>query len=1784
VDKTFQPGVEDFCTDQSATIIGRLQHWARIRPKDIACTFFDGDPETDQVDNITFGSLDRKARAIATLLKEQHAQNERAILLLPSGLEFLAAFFGCLYAGTMAIPAFPIRLGTRSRRQEQWFDAIVKDANPRFAFAPAQTITQNAQEAQRNPCLSGIQWLSTSDAESYDPERWERVQFKPTSLAFLQYTSGSTSIPKGVMVSHGNLMHNQRVIQAACGSDTSSTVVSWLPLHHDMGLIGTALHPIYVGARAVLMPPSHFLHNPASWLAAMTRFKGVCSSAPNFAYDLCSDRVNAEQKQKLDLSSWKVAINGAEPVRHQTLCRFATAFKECGFRAETFRPSYGLAECTLMVTSQRAANSVQTKRVSAVRLESGEATESTEGENHKILVSCGPQLADQDIKIVNPETGKECLENNVGEVWVSSPSVAQGYWNRTEETERTFRASLTLTGEGPYLRTGDLGFLSDNDLFLTGRLKEMLVIYGRNLYPQDIELTALNSHRALQGNSCIAFSIEHLERDSLAVVCEVDRHADFVLEELIQAIRNAITVEHGIQPQAVALVRSRSLPKTTSGKPKRLACRELFNSGKLPTLAASFLETHISPPTTTPTTAKLSASEIVLFAQEERQDLLERHIRRFLAAISGASLNAIGTTSTLVSLGLDSIAALALKHMLYEQFAVTVELQYLITEATVSDLAATVMDQIASAPVAVAHPDSPTDPSMESKELQLSAGQRGLWVINQRMPYSSAYHLGGAATIHGEIDLEALRTAIVKLTSHHELLRVKLRVDKGEPLLVVQNPATAFHLPCDRVQISDPDSIRTLVEAAWEQPFRLDVDLPFRVKVLGLSARKHLLVLTIHHLVADFWSLGIMLRDLGILYEAELTREPVKLGPASCSYREFVENQQALLTSPEGENHLRYWQDRLAGELPVLQLSTDRPRPSSPSMRGSSILVHLPPVAIDRLGAYARANNATMFALLAAVFQLFLHRISGQDDVLIGTPTSGRDNPAFRDVVGYFVNPIVLRSCYEGGVPFSSYFAATKQLIFDAFSHRAYPFPLLVEQLRPQRDASISPVFQTMFALQRDMPNGNLPLSSLSVGTGGVRYRIGRLEMESLELASPGSQFDLTLMIAESSAGLLASWKFSTDLFLEATVRQMADQFNVLLDGVAANPDLPLARYPLITEQAQSALLAQLTPPTKERARPAPLLVELFEAQVTGSPQATALAFKDSHLSYDELNRKANQFARYLKTLGVHTESRVGIFLERSMEMIVGLLGIWKSGGAYVPMDIRDPKERLASVVNRAGLDVLITHELLLDRLPDKIPQLVLLDLDLDLIALEDDGNLGLEPLPASLAYVLCTSGSSGTPKLVMIEHGSVGNLLAGLGALLYDKSRGLPLVVGLNAPLAFDSSIKQLASIAFGHTLCIIPEELRRNGQALLAYTQAQNIGMLDCTPTQLTLLLDTGFVPGLSEITLLVGGEEIPSTLWNKLGSRELRPNYNVYGPTECAVDVIACKIEPDAAPSLGQPLSGTYIYVLDGDLMPVPSGVAGEIFIGGANVGRGYLEEPVLTAQRFLPDPYGRVPGSRMYRTGDRGCYRSDGTIGFLGRVDRQIKLRGLRIELGEIESALENCEGIDRAVAVLTEGLAGDRRIVAYVVPHEPDDATSYKSMLAGTLPDYMVPSAIIPLRSMPMTVNGKVDYAALPEPAITNAEQSSSYVAPRTPLEGYLAELWSSILKIEPVGIHDNFFMLGGDSIQGTRMTAQIQQELSLGPETALLAHFFQSPTIAALSDVLADLSVDEAMVRVKANR
>jgi amino acid adenylation domain-containing protein len=1862
------------------TLTDLLRIRACTHPERVAFTFLSNSDVVPA--HLTFAALENEACQIASAMLALNLRQRPVLLLYPPGLEYLSAFFACLYAGAIAVPLSP----PGSNRSLSRLESVLGDAQPALALSTAHLISKLQSGLSESTAKRRLRWLTTDSLTTDEPaggvsgnHLWPEI--RPSDLALLQYTSGSTADPRGVMVTHANLLHNQRAIQRSFGQSADSIVVSWLPVYHDMGLIGAVLQPLYNGSHCILMSPQSFLQRPVRWLQAISTHRATTSGGPNFAYDLCLNKIREEELASLDLSCWEVAFNGAEPVRERTMSEFTERFAPYGFRARAFVPCYGLAEATLLVSAGEVGLQPCVKHVRSAELAVGHVVESHDveengntcrtklavragaepettlvemlpadrghsavrvdgdralgtragaiGVNQRApdgdrrvtkLVSCGHGLPDQQMIIVDPQQCVRLPDKTIGEVWVAGPSIAQGYWNRAQLSTEVFHSQLTETvpAAGPdpttiqYLRTGDLGFIDEGHLYLTGRIKNLIIIRGLNHYPQDIEWSAQSSHPLVRTGHGAAFVVTSEDADHVVLVQEVNRRTSIsadVAEEVIRAIQRAVSDEHEVALWRVVLVKPHSLPLTTSGKVEHYRCYEQHEAG---TLQEVYRWTAgVTGPSDCHTTSEMPAERAVQSRAE-----IEQWLAGHIASRLGLTAQKLIVHQPLTNYGLDSLLALELSHSIEKQLQVGLSLPSLLGGVSVTELAqhidrelqarrngASMRAQEADAGrityripasgqdlrpgrTAVSSvnesalteaPDSALSLSSQSSasrsaEYPLSPGQQALWFLYQLAPESAAYNISAAVRLITELDVGKLKAAFERLLHRHPVLRNVFRTIEGVPAQQATTQADVWLHEHEAAQWSEQRCQDEMTTEA-HRPFDLRQGPVLRISLYHRSATEHVLLLVVHHIVSDFWSLAVMLQELGLFYTAEKSgldsaTERLLAEPA-LQYRDHVAWLQMQLAGEDGARSQRYWQQQLSGELPVLELPVDRPRPPIPSYRGAAQSFRVDRELTERLKDLSRSNGATLYVTLLAAFEVLLSKYSGQQEVLVGTPASARSRAEMRGAVGYFVNPLVMRGRIRYEENFCQLLRATKEQVLGALAHQEYPFVQLVELLHPAHDPSRAPIFQASFVMQKSPLPDMDGLASIALGEAGESVRIGDLDFESMPLEQRISQFDLTMVMAEVAGGLSASMQYSTDLFEAATIGRMHTHFRNLLKAIADDPDRPLATIPLLSnEEAQQQLRAWND--TKRKYPEDNCLHELFEAQVAKTPNAVAVVFESEQLTYGELNQRANQTAHYLTKLGVKPDSLVGVCLERSVEMVVALLGTLKAGAAYLPLDPEYPKDRLVFMLEDAAVEIILTREDLVGLLPEQRSKIVCLDADSDEIAKEGINNPDSEVGPLNLAYAIYTSGSTGRPKGSLNTHEGICNRLIWMQEQYQLTSADRVLQKTL---FSFDVSAWEFFwPLMTGARLVLARPDGHHDTWYLARLIAVQQITTLHFVPSMLEAFLTEQDLEEKcrSVRQVMCSGETLSLALQRRFFSRMKAELHNLYGPTEAAVDVTYWKCLRDfdeVAIPIGRPIANIQIYVLDQFLQPVPVGVSGQLYIGGVGLGRGYLNRPGLTAEKFIPNPFSNSLGTRLFKTGDLARYRLDGIIEFLGRADHQIKIRGFRIEPGEIEATLRRHRAVRDVVVMDQEDGSMGRRLVAYFTAEQDESpsVSDLRGFLAEKLPTYLIPSVFMRLDVFPLLANGKINRLAFPRPG-HERPNLDDVVGPRTPLETVLAAMWRKLLNVENVGIHDSFFELGGHSLLATQLISLLQE---LFPEGfPLLSMFFENPTVAGLSSAV----------------
>jgi amino acid adenylation domain-containing protein len=1078
------------------------------------------------------------------------------------------------------------------------------------------------------------------------------------------------------------------------------------------------------------------------------------------------------------------------------------------------------------------------------------------------------------------------------------------------------------------------------------------------------------------------------------------------------------------------------------------------------------------------------------------------------------------------------------------------------------------LQQILDNKQTLSQPSSPIDyanQAHKTRKIPLSFSQERLWFFEHFSPNSCAYNINRVVKLIGNLNIKALEKSLQTIVNRHEILRTVFIEKNGIPYQkIIKNPPFKLNF-INLSSINDQHKeakLNQLIHQELRKSFNLTQDLMLRTSLYCLSPEEYIFCITIHHIASDGWSLGIFSKDLSELYNSFCQNQASNLPDLPLQYADFSLWQRNYFQGEKLEENLVYWRKKFQQNIPILNLPTDRPRPAIQSFKGSKYCLKIDAELTAKLKKLSRELKVTLFIVLLTAFNILLYRYSGEEKIIIGSAIAGRNYLALENLIGFFVNTLALKTDLSNNPSFVELLSRVKRTVQEAYINQELPYEKLIQELNPTRDLNRNALTQIGFSFQ-NTPENPLNLSGLKISSYGIEKGINK---QNLSLASylntpdnGTSRQDLTLLLKEEDGEIGGVLEYNNDLFDEDTIKRFTSHFQVLLEGIINNPNQKISHLPLLTAREKQQILIDWNK-TEANYPKDKCIHQLFEEQVAKTPDNIAVVFEEQQLTYRQLNEKANQLGHYLQKLGVKPETLVGICLERSLAMIIGVLGILKAGGAYVPLDPDYPQERLQFMIEDSQISILLSQEKLVTLLQFKRKNIIELDQDWQLIQREKKNNLEKAVKSDNLAYVIYTSGSTGKPKGVLIEHKGVVNII-------YHRINKLLKVEDLEtyaqtSSLTFDASVVQIfPSLFIGQKIVIV--------ESLIALPNKEYfdcISALHSTPSGIETILENRDLPKNIKV-VVIGGDKASDVLINKLNSYCSLPKIlHTYGPTEITIYCTAILWQKNSNNfkkiSIGKPIANTQVYILNQDLQLLPIGIVGEIYVSGVGLARGYLNRPELTAEKFMENPYGE---GRLYKTGDLACYLPDGNIKFLGRVDHQVKIRGFRIELGEIEFNLNQHPQIKETVVIAKENEQGDKYLVAYLIAKETQpEIKELREFLGQKLPGYMIPSSFVFLNQFPLTPNGKIDRKALPEPDF-EANREKEFIVPRNEIEIKLAEIWQEVLKIDTIGVHDNFFTLGGHSLLATQVVSRIRDIFQIDFPLKTL---FEFPTIEQLSKYL----------------
>ena len=1558
----------------------------------------------------------------------------------------------------------------------------------RFAFILLSSkikvlITQASLHSTVPPSLSTILCAEACLIEPKGMLADEQAIYNPHHLAYVIYTSGSTGTPKGVMVHHQGMLNHLFAKIETLHITNQDVIAQTASQCFDIS-VWQCLASLLCGGQVSILP-DEIAHDPRRLLAAVTAQQitilEVVPSLLQSMLDQVEGHVHGETGMRPHLTLRWLVVTG-EALLRTTSQRWMRFYPDI-----PLINAYGPTECSDDVTQYE---------VTADSIERGAS------------VPAGRALANTQMYVLDDYL-LPVPTDVPGNIYVGGTGVGRGYYHDPVRTASVFIPDPFSSRPGSRLyRTGDIGrYLADGTIEFVSREDHQVKVRGYRIELGEVEAIL---HRHASVRESVVLTYETAGNMYLVAYVVPEAEQPIVARELRTYLSQHLP-EYMVPSLIVKL---KALPLLPNGKVNRRALPE-------PEIQSQGRWQQVRAPRT-------MVEEILA---EVWSHVLQRE--------------RIGTNENFFEIGGHSLLATQIVSRVRQILHVALSIRNLFEYPTIAELAEQV-ERLRDGEHYREVP--PIAPASREQDLPLSFAQQRLWFLGQLEPTSTNYVLSSSIHLYGPLDQDVLAQSITALIERHESLRTAFETSYGEPIQRLQ-PTPEFALPLVDLAWVELGQRERLVQDLARQEAQRSFDLSegylFRPMLLHLSNHEHVLLMTMHHIISDRWSIAILVRELKALYNAFVRGEPSPLIPLPVQYADYALWQREWLQGHILETHLAYWKKQLAG-VELLDLPSDFPRPAVQSYRGEQLHWLVPETLWQQLERVCQHEGVTMVMTLLAAFQILLARYSGQQDIAVGTPIANRPRAEVEEVVGFFVNTLVIRSNLSGAPTFRELLHQVREVTLEAYAHQDAPFEKVIEALQPDRNLGRSPLFQAMFALQQT------PFSR-----GDELMGVTARAMPKQHVTAP---FDLSLVFSETEHGIQCTFEYSTDLFREETIRRWIGHWETLLRGITADSGQLIQRLPLLSTAEHQHMLVDWNRTATAEA-PTRCWHELFQQQAESRLDAVALVYQEQQLTYAELNARANQLARHLRLLGVTHEVLVGICVEPSLEQIIGQLAILKAGGAFLPLDPAYPPDRLEYMINEAQLSVILTQSHVEPLLSSFAGQALCFETLLPWIKQQSSEPLPSDCQPEQLAYVIYTSGSTGKPKGVQITHRGIGNV-----SFAQQQTFGLtPHSHALQYfSASFDASIfETMMGLLTGAKLFLNPRERNVPGPELATVLHEQAITHLTITPSALAAVPEEDY----SHLqTIVVAGEACSAELVARWAAH--RSFFNAYGPTETTIwaSVIRCTIERQN-PSIGHPISNTQIYLLDHALQPVPIGIPGEISIGTIGLARGYMKSPEITAERFIPHPWSTEPGLRLYKTGDLARYRADGTIEFLGRTDHQVKVRGHRIELGEIETVLAQHPTVREVFLSVHEGLIGMKRLVAYLVfePGQGISGAELRIFLQGKLPEYMIPSFFLPLDALPLTPNGKIDRRALPLPPLSAMEPDRPRIHPANETESQLSEIWKDLLQLESISTNWNFFAVGGHSLLATQLRSRIQESFLV---TLPLRTFFEISTIAGIAALI----------------
>ncbi len=1657
-------------------------------------TLIDG---KNRIEYISYKKLYMEARCMLHVLQQKGIQpGDELVFQFLSNKNFLVTFWACVFGKIIPVPiVFGVTVDIMKKIRKVW-----ERLDTPYLITDLPTLKDSWKEYLQNEDEAFVdidERFISLDEITYS-KLAEVLPGDPSDTVFVQFSSGSTGHPKGIVNKQDSIIYNINTMSDLIEIVSTDSFLGWMPLTHDLGLVFFHIFPLLKNLSQFLMPPMEFFAYPELWVKSLAEYNITISGSPNFGFKHTLDSLDVNDLEGLSFKNLRLLINGAEPVSVDMCDDFERILAPYGLPKGAIGPAYGLAESVLGVSfTLKDKERTREYFLNRHKLKVGDKIEVIDANstNAVVFANLGTYKGTE-IKITNRD--KQVLpERTLGIVNLRSKAVTSEFYNDPETTNNTI-------SEDGWLNTGDLGFVDSGHLILTGREKEMILINGQNYFPNDLddiigELPQLTFQQAV---TCSLFNEQRHQDDIYVFIIFNEPVSEFISFE--KAIKDQIGQRTGLTVAKVIAVDK--IPKTTSGKIQRFVLLNNYLDGQ----NDDFLK-------------KLKTQKDKLRAQEKNDTVslnvqvssgtgVEQELVNIWKELLGVS--SLELKDDFFQLGGNSLILIKLISRIRQAFGIEITIQKAFENRTICQQAIFItsapksgFDNISLAESSDVYPQSDT--------------QKRMFILDQVNPGMTAYNVPVAFEVKGDISIECFENAFQTIIDRHEALRTSFHLIKGEPVQRIHDKVD-FSI----VDVSNPEE--SLEEAMKNFTKSFDLSVPSLIRV-GLKLEQNdtaYLLIDMHHIVTDGVSYVIMMQEfIDILDNKQL--KTIKI-----QYKDYAVWKQNEERVQELEDQKAFWLNQFNNVPGVLNLPTDYPRPRVNRFEGATVSLKLTNKEVETLAEVCKEQEVTMYNLLLTSFIVLLSKLSGQEDIVIGTSTAGRQHMDLEKMIGVFINTVAMRNYPKGDQRFSDFLNNVKSNTIQCFTNQEYSYEKLVEQLEVKMDLSHNPLFDMMFEYY------NFDVS---------KFESEEVSLNHIEYANVNSKLDLSFRVFEKDNGHVIYLDYRTDLFKRETIDRFITYYKNILKTITRNIDLqltdinvlPYEEYNLLSEDYNNTALPYASESN---------LVALFEQEVKKHPHRLAVSCGKEKLTYEELNWKSNKIANYLISKGIVPGNIVGLMFERSNNMIASIFGVLKAGAGYLPIDPGLPEQRVGYMLNQSRAGFLLTQNEFLERFTAYLPVQSIYS---EKIEMQSQDNVSIEILDTDMAYCIFTSGSSGNPKGVMMNHRSVVNLVKGLEEKVYKAYKDEMLNVALVASFSFDASVQQIyGCLLQGHSLCIVDDESRGDGLRLKTFYKTNNIDISDGTPTHLRLVTDTleqdSSLGGLS--SWILAGEALPKELVKNFYNivDETIQLYNFYGPTETCVDSTSFKIDKNRLDDypfipIGKPLPNERVYIVDTHGNLVPSGTVGELCIAGDGLAQYYVGDQSASAQKFRSEWI--MSEERVYLTGDMARWLPDGNLEFCGRIDDQVKLRGYRIELSEIEHQLNTFRDIKHSVVELKSN-EDEKYLVAYYESSMAYRVTDIRSHLSEYLPEYMVPSYYVQIEKLSLNSNGKVDKNALPDYQIHLVDE---YVAPQTETEKELVKIWEEVLKIDSalIGTTNNFFDLGGQSLKLVFLANRIREKFKI---------------------------------------